>query len=113
MRFPDYDGIGNVWNLVSASAGTETARCEYRPFGEPFRLTGAAAALNPLRFSTKRTENGTGLVLYEYRAYNPGLGRWLSRDPIEEQGGANLFAFCVNQAVGATDYVGMQFAPPG
>ncbi|WP_205880842.1 RHS repeat-associated core domain-containing protein [Limisphaera ngatamarikiensis] len=63
--------------------------------------------------STKRTEDGTGLVLYEYRAHSPALGRWLSRDPIEEQGRANLFAFCVNQAVGTTDYLGLQFAPPG
>jgi hypothetical protein len=52
-------------------------------------------------------------VLYEYRAYSPALGRWLSRDPIEEQGGANLFAFCVNHSVGATDYLGMRFAPQG
>ncbi|WP_205880821.1 RHS repeat-associated core domain-containing protein, partial [Limisphaera ngatamarikiensis] len=108
-----YDGNGNVWTLVSASTGTETARYEYGPFGEPLRLTGAAAASNPFRFSTKRTEDGTGLLLYEYRAYSPALGRWLSRDPIEEQGGANLFAFCVNQSVGATDDLGMQFAPPG
>jgi len=50
----------------------------------PLRLTGAAAGSNPFRFSTKRTEDGTGLVLYEYRAYNPALGRWLSRDPILE-----------------------------
>ncbi|WP_205880727.1 hypothetical protein, partial [Limisphaera ngatamarikiensis] len=28
---------------------------------------------------------GTGLVLYEYRAYSPSLGRWLSRDLIEER----------------------------
>jgi RHS repeat-associated protein len=62
---------------------------------------------------TKRTADGTGLVLYEYRAYSSGLGSWLGRDSIEEQGGANLVAFCVIQAVGATDYLGMQFAPPG
>ncbi|WP_425485737.1 RHS repeat-associated core domain-containing protein [Limisphaera ngatamarikiensis] len=48
------------------------------------RLTGAAAGSNPFRFSTKRTEDGTGLVLYEYRPYSPALGRWLSRDPIAE-----------------------------
>jgi RHS repeat-associated protein len=110
MGFPDYDGNGNVWNLVSATTGTETARYEYGPFGEPLRLTGATAALNPFRVSTKRTEDGTGLVLYEYRAYSPGMGRWLSRDPIEEQGGANLFAFmpfgwdCVGMCGDAQDW---------
>jgi len=41
-----------------------------------------AAALNPFRFSTKRTDPTTDLVLYEYRAYSSTLGRWLSRDPL-------------------------------
>ncbi|NGO39223.1 RHS repeat-associated core domain-containing protein, partial [Limisphaera ngatamarikiensis] len=86
VHFVTYDGNGNVWTLVSASTGTETARYEYGPFGEPLRLTGAVAGLNPFRFRTKRTEDGTGLVLYEYRAYSPALGRWLSRDPINEPG---------------------------
>ena len=81
-HFVCYDGNGNVWNLVSATSGTETARYEYGPFGEPLRLSGPAAKANPLRFSTKRTEDFTGLLLYEYRAYSPTLGRWLSRDPI-------------------------------
>ncbi|NGO39219.1 hypothetical protein G4L39_07380 [Limisphaera ngatamarikiensis] len=44
------------------------------------------AVNNFIRFSTKRTEDGTGLVLYEYRAYSPALGRWWSRDPINEPG---------------------------
>ncbi|MGA4645745.1 RHS repeat-associated core domain-containing protein, partial [Limisphaera sp. 4302-co] len=86
-HFVCYDGNGNVWNLVSASTGSETARYEYGPFGEPLRLSGPAARSNPFRFSTKRTEDFTGLVLYEYRAYGPTSGRWLSRDPIEEAGG--------------------------
>jgi|GEM_PF-7134847 len=81
-HFAAYDGNGNVVALVSATTGTETARYEYGPFGEAIRITGPAAALNPFRFSTKRTDPTTDLVLYEYRAYSPGLGRWLSRGPI-------------------------------
>jgi RHS repeat-associated protein len=86
VHFVTYDGNGNVWTLVSATTGTETARYEFGPFGEPLRLTGAAAGWNPFRFSTKRVEDGTGLVLYECRAYSPALGRWLSRDPAGEVG---------------------------
>jgi RHS repeat-associated protein len=72
--------------LVSASDGAPTTRYEYGPFGEAIRVTGPAAALNPFRFSTKRTDNTTDLILYEHRAYSPVLGRWLSRDPIWEPG---------------------------
>ena len=37
-----------------------------------------------------------GLVAYQLRAYDPLDGRWLNRDPIEELGGGNLYAFCEN-----------------
>src|SRR4030095_12001828 len=52
------------------------------PFGNTIALTGTGtiARDNPFRFSTKRTEENTELVLYEYRAYSPSLGRWSSRD---------------------------------
>jgi len=94
-----YDSNGNVVALLSATSGTDTARYEYGPFGEPIRLTGPAANLNPFRFSTKRTDSTTDLVLYEYRAYSPALGRWLSRDPIGEKGGLNLHEFVKNRPI--------------
>ena len=84
-HFVCYDGNGNIVALVNAATGDITARYEYGPFGEPIRVSGPAASLNPFRFSTKRTENNTDLVLYEYRAYSQSLGRWLTRDPIEEK----------------------------
>ncbi|WP_205880933.1 RHS repeat-associated core domain-containing protein, partial [Limisphaera ngatamarikiensis] len=109
LHFVTYDGNGNVWNLVSAGTGTETARYEYGPFGEPLRMTGAAAGVNPFRFSTKRTEDGTGLVLYEYRAYSPSLGHWLSRDKINEKGGINLYGYTANQPIAAIDFLGLDY----
>ena len=35
----------------------------------------------------------------EYRYYAPRLGRWVSRDPIEEDGAINLMRFCNNGLV--------------
>jgi len=102
-----YDGNGNVVALVSATTGTETARYEYGPFGEPIRLTGPAAGLNPFRFSTKRTCNTTDLVLYEYRVYNSSSGKWLSRDPIAEDGGLNLYGIVGNDSVARWDIFGL------
>ncbi|MGA4643315.1 RHS repeat-associated core domain-containing protein [Limisphaera sp. 4302-co] len=106
-HFVCYDGNGNVWNLVSGSTGTETARYEYGPFGEALRLSGPAAKANPFRFSTKRTEDFSGLVVYEYRAYSPTLGRWLSRDPVGDLGGENLYVYVANDGVSASDSVGL------
>ena len=56
------------------------------------------------------------LVYYNYRHYSPSLGRFLSRDPIEEQGGRNLYAFVGNTPVLFTDEKGESWsslAPPG
>lgn len=40
-------------------------------------------------FSAKYADGETGLVYYGYRYYQPSTGRWLSRDPIGEEGGLN------------------------
>ncbi len=47
------------------------------------------------------------LIYYGQRFYSPGLGRFINRDPIEEQGGINLYAFVRNNSVSAWDYLGM------
>ena len=105
-HFCAYDGNGNIVALLAASDGSVNARYEYSPFAEPIRLTGPAAGLNPFRFSTKRTCNTTDLVLYEYRAYSSTVGRWLSRDPIEEEGGLNIYAFVDNSPIDWVDILG-------
>jgi RHS repeat-associated protein len=39
--------------------------------------------------------------------YSPSLGRWLSRDPIEERGGLNLYGFVNNDPVNRFDHLGL------
>lgn len=43
-----------------------------------------------------------------YAFYNPQVGRWMTRDPIEEKGGINLYAFCENDPVNAIDPFGFK-----
>ena len=49
------------------------------------------------------------MAYYGYRYYHPDLGRWISRDPIEEEGGLNLFAFVGNDGVNKTDILGNSY----
>jgi hypothetical protein len=52
------------------------------------------------------------LSLHEAQAfYNPSTGRWLSRDPISEQGGKNLYFLVENDSVAHYDYLGLQAYP--
>jgi RHS repeat-associated protein len=53
------------------------------------------------------TDNETGLVYYGYRYYDPLRGRWINRDPIEERGGANLYAAVRNQIINFGDFLGL------
>ena len=44
------------------------------------------------------------------RYYDPRLGRWLSRDPMGEAGGFNLYAYCGNDPVNRHDALGMAWS---
>jgi len=103
-----FDGNGNVATLVNVADGTESARYEYGPFGEVIRKTGAMANAMPFRFSTKYQDDETDLVYYGFRYYAAARGTWLSRDPIEEEGGECLYGAGANNLVNDYDILGKQ-----
>jgi uncharacterized protein RhaS with RHS repeats len=41
--------------------------------------------------------------------YNPSAGRWISRDPIEEKGGVNVYGFGKNNAINGIDKLGLRW----
>ena len=55
------------------------------------------------RFSTKYHDAESDLYYYGKRFHSPPLRRWLTRDPIEEKGGANLYVFCKNNPLANLD----------
>jgi RHS repeat-associated protein len=101
-----YDSNGNVI-LLTDTQGRESARYAYDAFGKTLTATGPAARGNRYRFSTKPVEVESGLVYYGYRYYDPVTGRWPSRDPIEEQGGVNVYGMVGNDVVSQTDLIGL------
>ena len=100
------DANKNVTEL-SDENGEVIAHYEYSPFGSLTKVTGNYAGNNPFRFSSEYFDEETGLVYYNYRYYNPELGRWISRDPIEEQGGYNLYSFINNNGIVFYDIHGL------
>lgn len=88
-----HDGSKNVSEVVVAS-GTTVAHYEYSPFGAIVAQSGESALENPWRFSCEFADDAIGLVYYNYRHYDPVMGRWLRRDPIEELEHHDIFVSC-------------------
>jgi len=53
------------------------------------------------------TKTASGVRYYGYRYYNTGLGRWVNRDPIGENGGMNLYGMVGSNPVSGIDSLGL------
>ncbi|NLX06393.1 MAG: RHS repeat-associated core domain-containing protein [Phycisphaerae bacterium] len=101
VAVPAFDGNGNLVELLDVTDGdpnavASVAGYQYDPYGNLLTSAGEAAEAFPLRFSSKYTDAETGLAYFGYRYYNSGMGRWINRDPIEEEGGINIYCFVAN-----------------
>ncbi len=105
------DGNCNITDMVDAN-GNVVAHYEYSPFGETLVATGPMAAANPWRFSTRYYDTETGLIMYPRRPYSPTLGRFLSKDPIWETGGENLYGYTGNNSINRVDPFGLSWWNP-
>jgi RHS repeat-associated protein len=108
-HLPCQDANGNVTEYIDES-GTVVAQYTYDAFGSTIGQSGSLADIFRFRFSTKYHDPETGFYYYGRRFYDPPRGRWLNRDPIEEDGGLNLYAFCRNDGVNAVDVLGMEWS---
>ena len=105
MAYPTFDGNGNITEYLDATGGV-LAHFEYDPFGNTVVSTDYDNSF-AYRFSTKPIDQATGWYYYGYRWYDPLTGRWPSRDPIEEQGGVNLYGLVKNDPICRYDILGM------
>ena len=102
-----YDGNGNVIGLVDAS-GNLAAEYEYGPFGETVAASGYVAGLNNFRFGGMYLNPETGSYDSHSRIYSSPLAMWLSKDPIDEQGGLNLYGYVGNNPLNYFDPFGYE-----
>jgi RHS repeat-associated protein len=105
MERPSYDGNGNIVTWTMSTGTAPTARREYDGFGNV--VMGENVWPSVFGFSTKIGDPETGLLYYGYRYHRPEHGRWISRDPIEEKGGLNLYGFVKNDGVSEVDVLGL------
>jgi RHS repeat-associated protein len=99
------DHLGSVRQWYRVSDGSQGA-AEFSAWG--VRSVTAVGPGIPERGYTGHLHHAvSGLVLAPFRAYDAGLGRWLSEDPVEEEGGINLYGYVGNEPVNEWDPLGL------
>jgi RHS repeat-associated protein len=99
------DGAGNITALIDGSENI-SARYLYGPFGKPIGQWGPMASVNAIQSSSMFQHDG--ITLYPFRGYASDFGRWLNQDPIQENGGINLYEYVRNNPVRYVDPLGLQ-----
>ena len=90
---------------------TERSRVHAAHCGRVQAKNRIGAPLGDRVLSTKYTDQETELLYYGLRFYNPGMGRWLSREPMGERASLNLLSFCYNTPLDFYDYLGREPQP--
>ena len=98
------DHLGSIREVVNNSGGV-IARYDYDPYGRRTKLSGTFDS--DFGFTGHYYHAPSGLHFAPFRAYSAELGRWLSRDPIEEEGGINLYGYVSNNPVSLLDPLGL------
>jgi RHS repeat-associated protein len=97
------DHLGSVLELANG-IGTIQVQYGYDPYGRVTELQGSLAS--DFQYAGYYFHAPSGLSLAVHRAYNATLGRWISKDPLEEDGGVNLYAYVENDPTKWTDPMG-------
>jgi RHS repeat-associated protein len=98
------DHLGSIRELTDPT-GAVAAEISYDPYGLATKVLGSLTV--DFGFASQFQHAVSGLGLFPYRAYNARLGRWLSRDPLAEQAGVNLYAYADNDPVNGMDPFGL------
>jgi len=113
LTYYHQDVLGNVTALTDTT-GLVVEKYAYDIYGAPVihapvgGLRANSMFGNPYLFTGRVWVAGIGLYDYRNRYYSPEIGRWLSRDPIGEKGGINLYRYVDNSPVNFSDPTGLE-----
>jgi RHS repeat-associated protein len=98
------DHLGSIREMLNSS-GVIQARYNYDSYGRLTKISGTIDA--DFGYAGMYVHQASGLLLTFFRAYSADLGRWLSRDPLTEKVGLNLYAYVSNNPINLTDLLGL------
>ena len=113
LLYKSVDHLGSVRDVIAMPGGPVTNHFDYDPYGNPTTTLGSALTWTDFRYAGLFYHAQSGLYLAAHRAYDPTMGRWLSRDPIGENGGINLYAYASGNPLNGVDPQGFDESPAG
>ncbi|MBK8224138.1 MAG: hypothetical protein IPK73_24305 [Candidatus Obscuribacter sp.] len=98
------DHLGSITEVCNSS-GIIQSRYMYDLWGQSLQEN--SIVNSDFGFGAYYVNRRNELALTVFRMYSPRLGRWLSRDPVMERGGTNLYWYVANDASSLTDPSGL------
>ncbi|WP_231663654.1 RHS repeat-associated core domain-containing protein [Ralstonia solanacearum] len=98
--------LGSVTDTLTPD-GRAVTHTEYGPYGELVKSQGRAEYRSDFGYAGMQYHAASGMYLTLFRAYDPGTGRWVSRDPIGELGGINLYSYVRGNPLTRIDPLGL------
>jgi RHS repeat-associated protein len=95
------DHLGSGQALFN-QAGQTVWQAQYDPFGAA-TISPDSTLVNNLRLPGQYFDSETGLHYNWHRYYEPGLGRYLTPDPIGFEGGINLYVYGASNPINSID----------
>ncbi|OJH33718.1 RHS repeat-associated core domain-containing protein [Cystobacter ferrugineus] len=118
-HFYTQDHLGSIWDVVAGNGTTVEAQLRYSPWGQVTEELGAG--VTDFAYTGHYLDRPSGLSLARFRAYDPGKGRWLSRDPLFDRDrkghlssrysgeATNLYAYVGNSPLDLVDPDGLSW----
>ena len=101
-----FDQVGTLRMIVD-SAGNIAKRVDYDSFGNILNDTNPGFTI-PFGFAGGLHDRDTGFVRFGARDFDPNIGRWTAKDPIDFEGGdVNLYGYVLNDPVNFLDPFGL------
>jgi RHS repeat-associated protein len=80
---------------------------DYTPYGEMYFESGWAKT--NFRFTGAFWDGTTQMYYFPFRDYSPGVARWLTRDPLGQDAGINLYTYVGGNPVDLIDPLGLDW----
>jgi RHS repeat-associated protein len=108
-----FDGLGSVCAVTDGTTSNVVDTFKYDPYGNSTASTGST--YEPIRYAggyldTHQDGNGPPLYKFGQRYYDPGIGRWTQRDPLDnplDLHGWNGYIYAGDDPINLTDPTGI------